>query len=347
METPEVFLKNRNYGCRIKKYISEGLEYVALENELIRVEICTGKGADLTSYLYKPMDIDLMLHGPNDRKNITEQVTKAGPGGSFFDGYGGGWQELFPTYGGATEYYGAQIGIHGEACVYPWETEITEDTPDRIVVSLTLDLRRSPFRLKREYTMKSGCPKLELRQSVTNTGTREYFYMWGHHPALGFPFLDENVRIRLRGTPKVTVPKEVAGTDDCPFDKGTEGYWPVIKDRNGKDFRLDRAYAAKDRMRAEYVISEMEEGRIDIVNEKKGLGFRMKYDCNVFKYVWIWGLYCGGPNYPWYGRTYTMGVEPQSTSPANFKAAQEAGVLPKIGPGETVSTYFDTEVFTE
>lgn len=344
METPEVFVKNRNYGCRVKKYVCDELEYVSLENDLVRVEFCTGKGADLTSFLYKPTDMDFFLHAPIDRKNAVQASTKASGGGAFLDCYGGGWQDLFPTYGGPADYYGAQIGIHGEACIYPWDTTVVEDTPDRISVTFSLYLKRSPFRLERNYVLERGSAKLTLTQSVENTGTQTYDFMWGHHPAFGFPFLDESVRIKLKGNPDLLVPAGAAGTDDCPFAEETKGVWPILKDRNGNDFLADRAYSAKDRMRAEYVISGMEEGDIEVVNENKKIGFRMKYDSNIFRHIWVWGLYCGSKGYPWFGRVYTLGVEPQSSSPANFELAKAAGDVLCIEPGKKMTTVFTSEV---
>ncbi|MBQ3848753.1 MAG: DUF4432 family protein [Clostridia bacterium] len=344
MKTPEVCTKNRNYGCRIKKYTADGVEYVALENNLVRIEFSTGKGADLTSFLYKPMDVDFIMHTPIDRKGVFEAVTKASSGGSFFDGYGGGWQELFPTYGGAANYYGAEIGVHGEACIYPWETEIIEDTPEKICVVFTLFLKRSPFKLTRKYTLEENSTKLVLEQTVENTGANTYEFMWGHHPAFGFPFLDESVRIKVKGTPDALVPGNVTGSSDNPFDAETKGKWPVLKDRTGSDFRLDRAYSAKDRMRLDYVISNMEEGEIEVFNENLGIGFKMDYDKELFKHVWIWGLYCGGDTYPWYGRVYTLGVEPQSSFPADFKLAREAGEVLSLDAGKKLTTTFISEV---
>lgn len=174
-----------------------------------------------------------MWHSFNELKNIRHIASKASIDGNFLDSYAGGWQELFPVYGGPADFCGAEMGIHGEACIYPWDLEVLEDTPECVKVKFSLRTIRSPFLLEKTACIREGESSLEIQQKVTNLGSVSQEFMWGHHLAFGWPFLDENTRFYLNGTPTVTVPNSSIG-QNCPFDKETKGQWPTLVGKNGE-----------------------------------------------------------------------------------------------------------------
>ncbi|MCI8417854.1 MAG: DUF4432 family protein [Lachnospiraceae bacterium] len=346
MQGKEPYFHTRNYGCRIRHYFYHAIEMLSLENDLIKVVLSLGKGADIVEFVWKQKDVDFMWHSFNEQKNINHQSTVASGGGNFLDSYGGGWQELFPTYGGNTLYRGGQIGVHGEACLYPWSYEVLLDTPECISVHLSLRTIRTPFLLEKKLTLREHSGELAIEQACTNLGSTGQQFMWGHHPAFGFPFLDESVRLRLKGTPHVRVPAENIA-HRCPFDKETEGPWPMLPGKDGNLVDMSRAYDAADRLYMEYCISDLAEGAYELVNENLGLGMRMTWDKQVFRYLWIWGMYCGHEEYPWYGRAYTMGVEPWSSMPGSYDAVLKKGEALSLEPGETMRTWLNAEAFVE
>ena len=234
--------------------------------------------------------------------------------------YAGGWQELFPTYGGDAAYCGAHIGIHGEACIYPWDCKVLQDTPECVEVLLSLRTIRTPFLLEKTVCLQGDDATLYLHQKVTNLGAVKQQFMWGHHPAFGFPFLDDSVRLHVTGAPTLTVP---AGTIShrCPFDRETVGTWPTLPGKDGREIDMSRAYRSEDRLYIEYALSDLTEGSYELVNHNTDLGIRLNWDKMIFPYLWIWGLYGGIETYPWYGRAYVMAVEPWSTMPADYNGA--------------------------
>ena len=346
MERREAYIHTRNYGCRLRRYLWNGVEMLSLENSMIKVVFALGKGADIVEFVDKPTDTDFLWHSFNELKNITHIPTVASAHGNFLDSYSGGWQELFPTYGGDTIYRGGEIGIHGEACLYPWDCEISCDTPERVAVRLSLRTIRSPFILEKRAEIRENDASLYLRQSVCNLGSTEMSFMWGHHPAFGYPFLDEHVRLHLRGKPTVTVPAAMIA-HRCPFDRETSGTWPLLPGKDGKMIDMSRAYAPEDRLYMEYAVSGLEEGRYELVNSRTGLGMRMSWDPKLFRYLWVWGLYRGIDEYPWYGRSYVMAVEPWSSMPGDYEACRKNGSLLHLAPGDTLETEFTAEVFRE
>lgn len=346
MLVKEKYTHTRNYGCRIRQYtISGNFRMLSLENAKIKVVFALDKGADILELVYKPEDLDYMWHSFNLLSNSKHQMTKAAPVGNFSDTYVGGWQDLFPTYGGpASMNYGAEIGIHGEACLYPWECEVLEDTPKCVKVKLSLRTIRTPFILEKEVCIREDSAKLEIHEKITNLGVKEEEFMWGQHPAYGWPFIDENTRLYLNGAPTVTVPAG-AIAERCPFDKETTGTWPILKDKDGKDIDMSRACAHEDRVYMEYGISSLTDGTYELINEKSGMGIRMNWDVELYPYIWVWGMYCGHESYPWYGRAYTMAVEPWSSMPGDFAAAKAAGCTLRLEGGKSMETDFSVELF--
>lgn len=329
--------RTRNYGCRIRRYTQNGVEMISLENNRIKLVIASGKGADIVEILHKEKDVDCMWHSFNELRPMGYPSSKAAAGGSFIDTYAGGWQELFPTYGAPADYYGAEIGVHGEACIYPWECRIIEDSAEKISVACTARMIRSPFFLEKVFTMELDSYGFSISQSVTNTGLLPLEFMWGHHPAFGFPFIEKGVTIELAGRPDVSVLPETIG-ENCPFDGAVSGKWPMLPGRDGKPVDVSVTAAMSDKVYFECVASGLEDGEYRIFNPVKDIGVRMEWDKEVFPYLWIWGMYGGHQSAPWFGRAYTLAVEPWSSLPGDFKAAREAGHTLKVGAGECRET---------
>ena len=342
----EKYTHTRNYGCRLRRFLWNGVEMLTMENAGIKVAVALGKGADIVELVYKPMDVDFMWHSFNPLGGAAPRPTVAAAGGSFLDTYSGGWQDLFPTYGAPAHYHGAQIGIHGEACLYPWDCTVVRDEVDCVEVLLSLRLQRTPFRLEKRLRISGEAPKLELREKIVNEGGVAQDFMWGQHPAFGVPFLDESVRLRLAGEPDVIVPQGVIN-HHTPFEREMVGKWPELPGKDGRRIDLSRAYAPEDRLYMEYCISNLKEGKYELVNENLGLGARMTWDLNTWPCLWVWGLYCGIDAYPWYGRSYVMAVEPWSTFPSDYDAASKEGRLPRLEPGGSLETALCCELFVE
>ena len=347
MKQQELYTHTRNYGCRYRQYTLNGVEMLSLENARIKVVFALGKGADIVEFMHKPTDVDFMWHSFNELEHVQQVSTVASSGGNFMDSYAGGWQELFPTYGAATQYHGGQIGVHGEACLYPWKCSIVTDTPECVEVVLSLRTVRSPFLLEKWVRIQEDSAALSMEQKVTNLGTQEMDFMWGHHPAFGFPFLDESVEIRINGNPTVTVPAGTTGGKYCPFDRETVGIWPSVPDKNGDMVDVSKARALEEKAYMEFGVSNLKEGMCEVVSRNKGIGMRMQWDPEVFRYIWIWAVYHGLEEYPWYGRTYVLGVEPWSSMPANYTVAKQEQTLLHLAASGSMSTKFVAEIFED
>jgi len=188
-----MYTYGRKTGCRISlDYMYRGMRVAFMENETLRVGILLDKGADIFEFTYKPRDLDFMWQSPIEmRKPFI--ATSALPEGAFHDYFYGGWQEVLPSAGWATEsYLGTYQGLHGEVSLLPFEAAVVEDTPETVSLRTWVRTYRSPLKLERTMTLKRDRSALFIRERLLNESPCEFAIMWGHHPAVGEPFLDEN-----------------------------------------------------------------------------------------------------------------------------------------------------------
>lgn len=315
----------RHYGARINdRYKLDNLRVLILENELVRVTVRLDLGADITELLFKPRDVDFLWHRPGVLPGSPRRIPTSFNNRPFFDYYEGGWQELFPHASAASQYIGAELGFHGETWGLPWEYKILADEPGVVSVKLWVRTLRMPFLLERVMSLHSGEPVLRMHETVTNEGKKTLDFMWGHHPAVGPPFLDEGCvldaparRIRL-------------GDSLQP--------WPV--DSSGRDHsRLVRESSSTEVMK---YLHDLDEGWVAVTNPKMQVGVGFVFDPAVFDCVWLWHEFGYTLEYPWFGRAYVLGVEPMSSLPG---AREAGGRLLRLEGESSLETDFLTVVY--
>jgi hypothetical protein len=70
-----------------------------------------------------------------------------------------------------------------------------------------------------------------------------------------------------------------------------------------------------------------------------GVGFGMAWDNDLFKYLWMWQVYGGHDDYPWYGRTYNCALEPfTGFPPSGVVNAIDNGTALFLKPESTIET---------
>jgi hypothetical protein len=302
----------RNYGCRIWEITLNGLRAVILENELLRVGVLVDKGTDIFEFLYKPKDIDCMWHSwLGIRDGNAWQITQSSRIGNFLDNYFGGWQDLFPNADENCVYKGAELGVHGEACILPWTYTIIQDEPDQIQVKFSLSTIRMPFQLEKVLTLKTGKSVLYFDAQVKNLGNEEIDFMWGLHPALGKPFLSDQCIITL--PPCKVRTDALLGSDFSRLDFDQITSWPKVKGKNGLEIDISEIPGEEIKCNDRAVIYEFAEGWYAVVNPELQMVFAMTWDKEVFPYLLYWQSFSGWQGYPFYGTAYTMSLEPRSS----------------------------------
>ena len=326
----------RNNKCRIFDNCTFfGYKNIYMENEFIRLNILIDKGASIYELYYKTEDIDFLWKRWNQIRNNSYFIsTKDQNSGTFLDYYEGGWQECFPMCD--CDYKGASFGILGEICNIPFNYEILEDRKEEVSIKFWTHTYKTPYYLERVITLKSGFPEILINEKVKNEGEEKLEFMWGHHPAISEPFLDENCFVELEASNA-----EILWLQDKKsyrFKEGSKFDWPDLIDRYGKN--VDGRIIPNKRVRSQdaIFIYNLKEGKYRIINKKNKLFFEMKWDKKIFNSVWFWQCFGGGSGYPSYGRAFVIAIEPWIGLPAFGKKAIKEGRTFKIRPHEEIKT---------
>lgn len=328
----QTYNHNRNYGCRITAFVYEGHRSVALENEKLRVTIIADKGTDIYEFLYKPRDVDFMWRtrvGLRERAHsLASSPRAAGPHNDYYEG---GWQELFPNCGNLSLHQDAEIGQHGEVLLLPWRYQITKDEPDEIEVRFDVRTVRTPFHLVKTLSLRRNESILRIRERVTNESGQEVDFTWGHHPAFGWPFIDENCRVDLPGCRIRTFAEFTPANSRLKAEQETD--WPMAEGREGGHVDLSRIPGPEVAAQDMVFLQGLQDGWYAITNTVKQIGFAMRYPAEVFKQLWYWQVYRGGRDYPWWSATYNIALEPCATLPILARAVERSEAL-RLGAGE-------------
>ena len=101
-------------GCSLTTGLVAGWESVVLQNDLLRVTVLPGKGADIHELVDLESGIDALFKAPWGLQPPGGEPREGSDGVEFLENYQGGWQELLPNVNDACTYDGAQIPFHGE-----------------------------------------------------------------------------------------------------------------------------------------------------------------------------------------------------------------------------------------
>jgi hypothetical protein len=254
---------------------------------------------------------------------------------AFLDYYEGGWQDCLPTGGNPGEYQGLPYGAHGETPTIPWEYRIVEDTPERVSVRFWVRTYRTPFYVEKTLSLESGKGVLSIEETVVNEGRARMDLMWGQHPALGPPFIDDTCVIDLPAA-------RVHCTSLTPSTRFAEGIhdWPRVPGRDGGTIDLRQVASAEADTFDTLFLDQIPEGWYAVTNTRRRVGFGVAWPLEIFPALWFWQVYGGAYIPPWYGRTYNIALEPFSTVQSTLAEAVQDGSAHSLEPGEKLEARF-------
>ena len=330
-----VHRRQRNWGARVREFEWLGLPAVTLENELLRVGLLAGKGSDVFELLYKPLDVDLVW--------LTSGGFRPHAGG-FVDGYGGGWQEILPNGGGPSGHAGASFGQHEEVSLLPWDYEIVEDAAEQVTLRLSVACAKVPLRLVKHVRLAARSARLELEETLANESNVPVRMMWGHHIALGAPFLRPGARIALPDGVE-GIPHPEALNEDRRRVADERFRWPQASSPDGGDVDLSVLPPPGTPSELVYLTAFPARAWYQVGGDQVGL--RVEWDREVMPYLWFWQEFGRTAGYPWYGRHWNIGLEPFSSYPTYGLAEAVAnGSALELGPNEERSFSLSAEVLS-
>lgn len=328
----------RTTGARMRRGATGGagagrIETFTLENSRLRVTFAPSKGAEIVEFVDKRLDLDFCSYAEHGPLPAVPPGSRAGDDvASFHDGYSGGWQQIFPNGGRPSNYRGAALGQHAEAAGLPWTLELLNDTVESVSVRFSTTLVRLPFRLSRTVTLHAGSARVEFSESATNRSSEALHAMWGQHLTFGRPFLHEGCRITLPPGIDV-VPDEGVGFGEVR--RGATHAWPHAELANGGSIDLSRVPddAAPSEM---LYLRGFTEGWYEIFSERSGGRVRVRWDAEELPYLWMWREFGESKDYPFWGDTYALGLEPFSSLPTDGLArAVDNGTALAFAGGQT------------
>jgi hypothetical protein len=305
-----------------------------LENEQLRVGVLPGKGADIFDFSYKspdyPQPIQLLMQTPWGLK-----PPGPGPQADFLENYEGGWQELFPNANDGCEYRGQAIPFHGEVALEQWEVKPPPAEIHENVLHLSVDCRKTPFRLERELFLRREESQLVIQEKITNLSSTPCDFVWGHHIVLGGDFLEADCELE--------VPAREFFTPDVLFEPLTArleaaqaGNWPLARTRQQGTVDLRKIPGPEAHSHDDVILGALQRGFYRAINPRLKLAFSLEWDVHVFPWLMFWQPY-GGADLPPLTGIYGVGLEPWASRYPLAKAV-EAGQARSLRGGESLQT---------
>jgi hypothetical protein len=331
------WIEDRKHGCRLSAYERHGLRHVVLENRALRVTVLADKGADIVELRLKPLDLDVLWTSPTGIRDPRTTILSSDGPGAMMDFYEGGWQEIVPSGGPPSAHMGAAWGQHGESTTLPWEARVVHDAPDHIAVAFRVRLLRYPLTLQKTLHVRGARAALTIDEQLSNEGDEPVDLMWGHHPTVGAPFLSPSCRFYLPGgTVRAPAARTFERQRAAP---GATGPWPTVRGADDRDMDLSFMPPPEARAAEMLYVTDVPEGWYAIVNDEIGAGFGLCWDVALFPHLWYWQVARGAFGYPWYGRTYSMALEPWTSWPGEgLAAAVRQGTALRLDAGQSRRT---------
>ncbi len=310
---------------------------VVLENELLRIVVLPGKGADICQFRHKPSGIDFLMKTPSGLRPPGEA-----PQADFLENYEGGWQELFPNANDACTYAGHSIPFHGEVALLPWNCQVEREDEAETSLRLSVHCRETPFRVERRMRLCRGEAALRLEEIVTNESDAPADLVWGHHVVLGGDFLEAGCELEIPAG-VITTYDHLYEPATAALEPGQVQSWPNALTRAGRGtIDLRRIPGPEAHTHDDACLGELKEGWLKVTNPRLRLAFRLNWEADLFRWVMLWMPY-GGAEMPPLTGIYGMGIEPW-VSRFPLARAVEEGQAVRLGPGQSRQTGLRAEV---
>jgi galactose mutarotase-like enzyme len=307
---------------------------VVLESDALRVTVHPPVGGTIAAIEHKGLGASVLGTTPWQPELAPLEPGTVRDEGVWLTRYGGGWPILFPNGGDACNFDGVFHGFHGEASITPWQADL-----DAGILRLMRRFATVPVEMRRELAVEGDL--LTIRETVRMLGTQPIRVMWGHHPTFGSDLLAGPFEIET-GARQVTIDDRYDPANN-PLQPGAIGRWPLVPGKAGP-FDLSRPEGC---IAALACLQDFAGAWASIRRLDGTVGAALSWDADVFPYAWLWYELGGTAEPPWRGRARLIGLEPNTTWPANglADAARRGGRLLTLQPGTEIATTVRLHVF--
>lgn len=314
---------------------------VLLENEQLRITLDPMVGGTIRTVEHLDMGLSVLGKVPWKAETTPLDPATVTDERIWLTRYAGGWPVLFPNGGDACTFRGVFHGFHGEGSVTSWDMQMD----DRAIL-LRRRFTTVPAEMEREITLDGDL--LLIRETVRAVGREPVTVMWGNYPSFGADLLAGPVEIQSNA--RGFVSDDHYDPPANPLRPGGKGRWPMVpgKAKNALyDLSRPREPLSAMTCLGEFPAEIPGGAWVTIRRLDNALGVALSWDAAVFPYAWLWLELGGLAEAPWNGVTRLIGVEPNTTWPANGLAEAEAagGPLLTLQPGRPVTAHLRLHVF--
>jgi Domain of unknown function (DUF4432) len=321
-------------ACRLSRGDRLGWETLTLENEVLRVTVLPGKGADIVELARIDSGVNALFEAPWGLQPPGSPPREGSGGHAFLENYEGGWQSLFPNAGDPCSYAGETIPFHGEVATLPWDVLDAEASGDGVTVRMAVRCRHTPFTLERTLLLPAGSDVLEVTETATNESSSEAPLVWGHHVVVGPPFLEAGCVLQAPVRTIATIPE--LWEETARLEPGRRSDWPNALLRTGGTVDLREVPGPEAGSHDDVYLTDLDAGWVAVENHRLGLVFRLDFDESLFRWLISWQAYGGAEAMPLAG-SYALGIEPWTTR-LPLEQAVAAGDAVAVAPGERLTT---------
>jgi hypothetical protein len=321
--------------CTVRETNRSGIRVALLENELLKVSVLIGKGADLYEMVYKPMDMDVLLKTPGGLEAFRGRDLSARRLKMYAELYPGGWQDCLPhraRYGPVT----VEQETGGIAATLPWDGRIElADGGDAASVHCFVWLPEVPLQVEKTFAIRSREAVLRVTERIRNVGNPPVAFTWTQHPAFGGAFLEGRVDLEVPDCrvfhPRLyrAAPERGLASFEEPIDR------IALQGGALRDIRRMPPRESKEELFV--VLTGISEPWARIVNRSKGIGIRLSWQLDAFPYIRCWVRSDTD--------MYTMAVEPSNDAFASLADSLAHGTYRELASGEAYDTAFACELY--
>lgn len=322
----------------------KGMRTLTLENDILRVSVLLDKGSDIFEVKYKPLNVDVIWHAPWGYRNPSRHVESLATGdGAFLDLYGGGWNDIFPSFGQASGNRGARWGLHGESSLLPWACEVCDHENDADPAArLSVECVRYPLTATKLIKLERAGSCLSVVEEIRNVGEQEVELSWAQHIAFGQPFVSKHLLIEI---PAAKARTQLCEVKQERLARNRVFEWPLAPGLDEKDVDLRRIPNDAERVQDDLVITELKEPRYRLYNSELHLGVEVTWNSEVFRFLWYW-LNWGALDYPWFGRARVLALEPVTGSMDGLEECIKASNAITLAPGTVLQGRVAMKLFS-
>ncbi len=290
-----------------------GVPGILVETDVLRVSVIPVAGAKIHELIHRPTGFDLLWKNPR----VPLRATYPGP--NFDDVWSGGWDELFPTDAACTV-GDTSFHDHGDLWHGPWEWDIVHDDGAAAEIHLSRYTVALPCLVEKWISFERGSRAIGFRHRITNLGHQPIGFDWSLHVAHA---IAPDSRIHMAPEGLRAEPEQAGRFAAAPGGIG----WP----RHG-DIDVGAVQPPESGLLEWLHPRGLRAGWCAVTHPSQGVGLGLEFDAEVFRTVWIWGVYGG-----WRGH-YVLLTEPSTSPPGGLARNIANGTAASLDAHEVLET---------